>query len=143
MPSMESEDAPMSADDLLHRVDVRRICPEVQQQFLDIIRQVIREELGKKQDSPTGALRTREAAAYMGLKRTKFLEELENDPILKAAEIRMGRARAWLREAWIDRCGLGLADRQVDSSELCEVGRTQHKRQKFTKVDPAIAVDNR
>jgi hypothetical protein len=88
----------MSADDLLHRVDVRRISADAQQQILDLVRQAVREELARKVDAPTGAFRVREAAAYIGLRRTKYLEEAKKDPILRASEIRMGRARAWLRE---------------------------------------------
>jgi hypothetical protein len=111
---------------MLHRVDVRRICPDVQQQLLELVRQVIREELARKPDAPAGALRTREAAAYMGLKRTKFLDELENDPILKAAEIRMGRARAWLREG-LDRSLQARAAKATlpSSHELTPLQRLQ------------------
>jgi predicted DNA-binding transcriptional regulator AlpA len=88
----------MAADDLLHRVDVRRISADAQQQIPELVRQAVREELARKSDAPTGALRVREAAVYIGLRRTRFLDLLKEDPVLAGLEFKVGRARCWPRE---------------------------------------------
>jgi len=90
----------MPADDLLHRVDVRRISTDVQQQLLDIAKQAVREVLAeqrpKKPLAPTGALRAKAAATYIGISRTRFYELLDEDSSLAASAFPIGKkARAW------------------------------------------------
>src|SRR5215813_14882708 len=90
----------MSADDLLHRVDVRRISPDVQQQILELVRQAVREELAEKGQKPPGAaLRAREAARHIGVGSTKFYELLAEDPTLAGLAFWVGKDRRWPREA--------------------------------------------
>jgi predicted DNA-binding transcriptional regulator AlpA len=90
----------MSADDLLHRVDVRRISTDVQQQLLDIAKQAMRDVLAEqrhqKSFASAGALRAKAAAAYIGISRTRFYELLDEDPSLAASAFPVGKkARAW------------------------------------------------
>jgi predicted DNA-binding transcriptional regulator AlpA len=90
----------MPTDDLLHRVDVRRISTDIQQQLLDIAKQAVREVLAEqrpqKPRAPVGALRAKAAAAYIGISRTRFYELLDKDPSLAASAFPVGKkARAW------------------------------------------------
>jgi excisionase family DNA binding protein len=108
----------MSADDLLHRVDVRRISTNVQRQILELVRQAVREELAEKRQKPPGAaLRAREAARHIGVGSTKFYELLAKDPALAGLAFRVGKDRRWPREAldrWMESRQQGTTIRNGD-----------------------------
>src|SRR5262245_43911993 len=61
----------------------------------EAVRTALQEQSTQKARAPTGALRAKAAAAYIGISRTRFYELLDEDPSLKAIAYTVGRARAW------------------------------------------------
>jgi excisionase family DNA binding protein len=84
--------------DLLHKVELCALSGDARQLLKDLIREVFAES-GLALPRETGALRAKEAAAYLGIGKTRFHELLKEDPNLDAASIRVGRARVWPKEA--------------------------------------------
>jgi excisionase family DNA binding protein len=84
--------------DLLHRVELCAISAATRELIKDLIREV-RDEQGRAQPKQVGALRAKEAAAYLGIAKTRFYKLIQEDAALGAASYRVGRSRAWPKEA--------------------------------------------
>lgn len=73
-------------------------------QLRQLIEEVVLKKLGQQESTPAGALRPKEAAAHIGVGRSKFYELLKEDPQLAEASFQVGTARMWRKEdldAWM------------------------------------------
>ena len=96
---------------LLHRVDVRAISEPMLQVLKNLVQEAVRDALaGQGLAQPVGALKSREAAKYIAVSRARIYELLRDDPIIKAASIKQGKSRIFLREGldrWLQAQQLG------------------------------------
>jgi excisionase family DNA binding protein len=80
--------------DLLHKAEMCALSGDAR----DVIKAIVREalaEAGLALPRETGALRAKEAAAYLGIAKTRFYKLIKEDPALGAASVRVGRSRSW------------------------------------------------
>jgi predicted DNA-binding transcriptional regulator AlpA len=103
--------------DLLHRVEICAISDDSRELLKQLVREVLVER-GFTQPKETGALRAKEAAAYIGIAKTRFYQLIKEDPLLGAASYNVGRSRAWPK-AILDKWLKSQVDRpaiQVDKA---------------------------
>src|SRR5262245_16552350 len=93
------------SEELLTKVDLFRLSGPAREDLWAILREVLAEEGCRK----AGALRATEAAAYIGVSRSRFYELLKEDQSLEAIAVSMGEIRVW-PTADLDRW---LQDRRV------------------------------
>ena len=87
------------SEDLLHKVDVRCISESVLEVLRDLVGEAVRSALADRGlAQPVGALKSHEAARYIGISRARLYELLGTDPIIKAAAIKQGKSRIFLRD---------------------------------------------
>jgi hypothetical protein len=101
------------SEDLLHKVDVRNISGPVLQVLRDLVNEAVCTALADRGLSqPIGALKSHEAARYIGISRARLYELLKIDPILQAAAIKQGKSRIFLvsgLDAWLSAQQTGTA----------------------------------
>jgi hypothetical protein len=112
------QDLPAMPEDLLHRVDVRSIAGPVLDVLRDLMSEAVREALeAKGLGQPAGALKSAEAARYIGISRARLYELLKTDPIIKASSIKQGKSRLFLRDGLDQWLQAQLAPEQPASLE--------------------------
>jgi predicted DNA-binding transcriptional regulator AlpA len=93
-------------EDLLPRVDVYRLSDGIRRELARLMGDAVRDALDKcgRLPHPTGALKATQAAAYIGLSRSKFYEVLKKDPGLMQQSFTVGKCRLWpisTLDSWI------------------------------------------
>jgi Helix-turn-helix domain len=84
-------------EDLLHKVDVRHISEPVLQVLRELVNDAVTAALANRGfGQPFGALKSPEAARYIGVSRARLYELLKTDPLIQAASIKQGKSRLFL-----------------------------------------------
>jgi predicted DNA-binding transcriptional regulator AlpA len=94
--------------ELLPKVDLWQVSSAARQVLTDLVNEAVRkalEEHGlKRSRTPAVALRGTDAAAYIGVGRSRFYGLLKEHPELMAASYTVGKARCWpvaALDAWM------------------------------------------
>src|SRR5687768_1790089 len=82
----------MPSQDLLHQVRLCDVSADAREQLKVLLREVLAEH---PKMTPVGALRAAEAAAYIGLSRSKFYVMLKEDAALAAMAVPVSDTRVW------------------------------------------------
>jgi predicted DNA-binding transcriptional regulator AlpA len=88
---------------------------QLSEHAIHTLEEIMRRVLAEQATSPTGAMRAAQAAAYIGVGRSKFYELLRTDPSLRTCSFRAGTARMWRKEdldAWMQ---AQVASKQANS----------------------------
>jgi len=94
-------------EDLLPRVDVYGLSARIRRELACLIGDAVRDaldECGRLPQLPSGAVKATQAAAYIGLSRSKFYEILKKDPSLIHQSFTVGKCRLWpisALDSWI------------------------------------------
>jgi predicted DNA-binding transcriptional regulator AlpA len=98
-------------DDLLPRVDVYGLSDRIRHELTRLVADAVSDAFARRGTTPqlpTGALRAKQAAAYIGLSRSKFYEVLKNDRVLMQHSLTVGKCRLWpisVLDTWIQAKG--------------------------------------
>jgi predicted DNA-binding transcriptional regulator AlpA len=96
----------MADEILLPQVAVHRLTEHALGELKALFSAVVRDALDARQRLrvPPGALRAPQAAAYIGISKSLFYQQLKEYPELQAASFTIGKARCWpipVLDEWI------------------------------------------